>query len=122
MALALLSTPSQSTAGQSAAARDESARYGLIFHRPSTPQTSTTSVRWVSVKERKRVGATLDGLASSNKPGVLKWPLLRGRSLYKPSCADTDLVRDWRNYTKIGYLREKWVAQLLGPPEINQLP
>lgn len=107
MALALLAGPSQSQGGQNVAARDDTARYGLIFNLAFHTADIDDKCHVLSVSERRKVDETLADLASSNKLGVLKQPLLRGRGLYKASCADKDWVRDWRNYAKTGYLREK---------------
>ncbi|MBX5164813.1 hypothetical protein [Rhizobium sp. NZLR4b] len=92
--------------GQSADAGDDTTRYGLIFNL-AFHTASIDKCHVLSVKERRKVDETLDDLASSNKLGVLKQPLLRGRNLYKANCTDTDWVRDWRNYAKTGHLREK---------------
>ncbi|NTG36958.1 hypothetical protein G6K91_22125 [Agrobacterium rhizogenes] len=107
MAITLLSTPGQFLGGRSANAASDTARYGLIFNLAFHTAEIDDKCHVLSVKERKKVDETLDDLVSSNKLGVLKQPLLSGRSLYKPSCADTDWVRGWRNYAKTGYLREK---------------
>ncbi|MGO8005049.1 hypothetical protein [Rhizobium ruizarguesonis] len=107
MSLALIAGPSQSLGDQSAAARDDTARYGLIFNLAFHTADIDNKCHVLSVSERRKVDETLGDLASSNKLSVLKQPLLRGRGLYKASCADKDWVRDWRNYAKTGYLREK---------------
>ncbi|MEF0938907.1 hypothetical protein [Rhizobium sp. BR 362] len=107
VAVTLMAAPSLSLGGQKAASRDDTARYGLIFNLAFHSARIDDKCHVLSVKERRKVDDTLDDLTSSNKLGVLKQPLLSGRSLYKPSCADTDWVRDWRNYAKTGYLREK---------------
>lgn len=107
IALTLLAIPSQFLGSRNADARDDTARYGLIYNLAFHTADIDEKCHVLSVKERKKVDATLDDLEASNKLGVLKQPLLRGRGLYKPSCADTDWVRDWRNYAKTGYLREK---------------
>ncbi|MBB2749740.1 UNVERIFIED_ORG: hypothetical protein GGI57_000406 [Rhizobium aethiopicum] len=105
--LTLLATPGLSLGGQKAGGRDDTARNGLIFNLAFHTARIDDKCHVLSVKERRKVDETLDDLESSDKLGVLKQPLLSGRSLYKPSCADTDWVRDWRNYAKTGYLREK---------------
>ncbi|MBB3302876.1 hypothetical protein FHT72_006794 [Rhizobium sp. BK077] len=107
VAITLLSTPGQFLGGQSADACDDTARYGLIFNLAFHTADIDDKCHVLSVSERRKIDETIDDLTSSNKLGVLKQPLLRGRSLYKASCADKDWVRDWRNYAKTGYLREK---------------
>lgn len=107
IALTLLATPGLSQGGQKAGGRDDTARYGLIYNLAFHTARIDDKCHVLSVTERRKVDETLDDLESSNKLGVLKQPLLSGRSLYNPSCADKDWVRDWRNYAKTGYLREK---------------
>ncbi|WP_349963015.1 hypothetical protein [Rhizobium sp. ZPR3] len=107
MVIMLLSTSVPYLGCRSASAASNTARYGLIFNLAFHTARIDDKCHVLSAKERKKVDETLKDLASSNKLGVLKQPLLSGRGLYRPSCTDTDWVRDWRNYAKTGYLREK---------------